>query len=133
MPPNRRTKFGKILLNEREKRKMTQDEFAKFLGMSKQAISYYERGERTPKYITALSISKKLGIPIEEFEQDIEMENVKVIIQRELTEDESRSIDRLLNIQKNAEAIDILLSLPDELRKQAVDYLRFLAGQADKK
>ena len=133
MPPNRRTKFGNILLNEREKRKMTQDEFAKFLGTSKQAISYYERGERTPKYITALSISKKLGIPIEEFEQDIEMDNVKVISQRKLTEDESKSIDRLLNIQKNAEAIDILLSLPDELRKQAVDYLRFLADQADKK
>ena len=131
MPPNRRTKFGNILLNEREKRKMTQDEFAKFLGTSKQAISYYERGERTPKYITALSISKKLGIPISEFEEEIELDNVKVVSQRKLTEDESRNIDRLLNIQKNAEAIDLLLSLPDEQRKQAVDYLRFLSVQAN--
>ena len=131
MPPNRRTKFGNILLNEREKRRMTQDEFAKFLGTSKQAISYYERGERTPKYITALSISKKLGIPIEEFEEDIDTENVKLIGQGQLTEEESKKIKWLLNIQKNSEAIDLLLSLPDELREQAVDYLRFLASKVD--
>lgn len=131
MPQNRRTKFGNLLLNEREKRKMTQEEFAKFLGTSKQAISYYERGERTPKYITALSISKKLGIPITEFEEEIELDNVKMVRQRKLTEDESRNIDRILSIQKNAEAIDLLLSLPDEQRKQAVDYLRFLSAQAN--
>ena len=55
--------FGKRLRQIRKERKMTQDEFAKLLGTSKQILSRYEREDRSPrievvrKYAAALKVS----------------------------------------------------------------------------
>ncbi|MBO7670744.1 MAG: helix-turn-helix domain-containing protein [Oscillospiraceae bacterium] len=43
---------------------MTQDEFAKLLGTSKQNISRYENGEVSPKISTAAQIAEKLGLSL---------------------------------------------------------------------
>ena len=75
----KKTKFGEILKQERFNRQMSQEQFAAFLGVTKQAISFYERGQRSPKLITASIIAQKLGIPIETFEDEIEVP-IKVTI-----------------------------------------------------
>ena len=57
------TTFGKRLRHIRKERGMTQDDFAKLLGTSKQILSRYEREDRSPrievvrKYAEALKVS----------------------------------------------------------------------------
>lgn len=49
---------------------MTQEEFAAFLGTSKQNISRYESGEVSPKITTAAKIAEKLGITLAQLNGD---------------------------------------------------------------
>ena len=49
---------------------MTQEEFAAFLGTSKQNISRYESGEVSPKITTAAKIAAKLGITLAQLNGD---------------------------------------------------------------
>lgn len=125
------TRFAEILKQERLDRQMTLEQMANFLGTTKQVLSRYERGERSPKLITAATFAKKLGIPIEAFESDIDMQNVT---SRELhiPEEDKKQMEILLLLQKHADTIELLESLPDQKREQALDYLRFLAMQSDK-
>lgn len=43
---------------------MTQDEFAALLGTSKQVVSRYENGQRSPKVSVVAEYAEKLGVPI---------------------------------------------------------------------
>ena len=68
------TTFGKRLRQIRKERKMTQEEFAKMLGTSKQILSRYEREDRSPrievvrKYAEALKVSADYLLGDEEAE-----------------------------------------------------------------
>lgn len=57
--------FGKALKQIRLSRKMTLEEMADLLGTTKQALSRYERGERTPKITAAAQFAEKLGVDLE--------------------------------------------------------------------
>ena len=58
--------FGENMRIIRENRGMTLEEMAEYLGTTKQAISRYERGERTPKITLAAKFAEELGISLEE-------------------------------------------------------------------
>lgn len=58
--------FGQVMRSIREKNGWTLEEMAKKLGTTKQALSKYERGERTPKITAAASFAEILGIPLED-------------------------------------------------------------------
>ena len=58
--------FGENMKVIREKRGMTLDEMATYLGTTKQALSRYERGERTPKITVAAKYAKLLNIDLED-------------------------------------------------------------------
>lgn len=58
--------FGENMKAIREKRGMTLEEMASFLGTTKQALSRYERGERTPKITLAAKYAKLLNIDLED-------------------------------------------------------------------
>ena len=58
--------FGKIIRKIREENNWTLDDMAKKLGTTKQALSKYERGERTPKITVAAKFADILGISLEE-------------------------------------------------------------------
>ena len=68
------TTFGKRLRHIRKERKMTQEDFAKLLGTSKQILSRYEREDRSPrievvrKYAEALKVSADYLLGDEEAE-----------------------------------------------------------------
>lgn len=56
--------FGSILHDIRLSKGMTQDEFAALLGTTKQVISRYETGQRTPKITVAQEYANKLNLPL---------------------------------------------------------------------
>jgi len=58
--------FGESLRHIRKSRGMTLEEMAKLLGSSKQALSRYERNERTPKITVAARIADTLGVSLED-------------------------------------------------------------------
>ena len=64
--PDGENKFGKKLKAIRLERGMSQDEMAKLLGTTKQVISHYEIGKRSPKISIALKYAQILGIAMEE-------------------------------------------------------------------
>lgn len=58
--------FGKKMRAIREERDWTLEEMAQRLGTTKQALSKYERGERTPKITVAAKFAEILGVPLKE-------------------------------------------------------------------
>lgn len=64
------TKFGEHLRKIRKARGMSQEELALLLGTSKQVISRYENGQRSPRISVASEYAQKLGIPLSELEDD---------------------------------------------------------------
>lgn len=56
--------FGDNLRKIRKERNMTQDELAVVLGTSKQVLSRYENGQRSPKVSVVSEYAEKLGVPI---------------------------------------------------------------------
>lgn len=67
--------FGFVIKQIREERNMTLDEFAAFLGTSKQNLSRYERGEVIPKVSTAFAIAQKLGVSLSYLNGNADVEN----------------------------------------------------------
>lgn len=59
--------FGDNLRNLRNGRGLSQEELAKLLGTSKQVISRYENGQRSPKVTTVADYAEKLGVSISFF------------------------------------------------------------------
>lgn len=57
--------FGERLKSLRESRGMTQDDLADSLGVSKQAVSQYERGVRRPDYDTLLAICDLFNVSVD--------------------------------------------------------------------
>ena len=57
--------FGKVIREIREQNKWSLEEMAKKLGTTKQALSNYERGERTPKITVAAKFADILNVPLE--------------------------------------------------------------------
>lgn len=58
--------FGENLRKIRRQRSLTQDEMAELLETSKQVISRYENGQRSPKISVAAKFAELLGIPLSE-------------------------------------------------------------------
>lgn len=57
--------FGKKLRESRLKKKLSQGDVAKILGVHRTYISGLERGRRNPSLLTVQKIAKALGIPVE--------------------------------------------------------------------
>jgi|TARA_Y100000389_G_C16969268_1_gene274870 transcriptional regulator with XRE-family HTH domain len=73
------TKFGTMLLTERRKLKMTQDELAEKTGATRASISFWERGDRVPGLGFFATIAKMFEWTDEQIREVLD----------ELSEDES--------------------------------------------
>lgn len=60
------SKFGESLKRIRDQRHMNQEDFGALLGTTKQVISRYERGERSPKISLVSKYAEILGVSISE-------------------------------------------------------------------
>lgn len=58
--------FGENLKRIRMERQLTQEQLADLLGTSKQVISRYENGQRSPKVSIVDEYARKLGVSISE-------------------------------------------------------------------
>ena len=71
---------GKMISIIRQERKMSQAQLAKKIGTTKQAVSNYECGKRSPDYITLEAIADVLNVPmsmlITKQEQEIALSNI---------------------------------------------------------
>lgn len=56
--------FGEIIKQIRLEKGMSQEEFARLLGTTKQVLSRYETNQRTPKVTTANEYAIKLNVPL---------------------------------------------------------------------
>ena len=68
--------FGERLREIRKDMGMTQDEFAKKLGTSKQILSRYELDQRTPKIDQVVKYARKLNVSVEHLVCGTEMNEV---------------------------------------------------------
>ncbi|MCL1808227.1 MAG: helix-turn-helix domain-containing protein [Clostridiales bacterium] len=64
---NEKMPFGEVLKKIRYEKRLSQEEFAKVLGTSKQVISRYENNQRIPKITTVEDYADKLHLPISYF------------------------------------------------------------------
>ena len=107
--------FGNVLKSIRESRDMTLEEMALFLGTTKQALSRYERGERTPKITAAARFADLLGVPL-----------------KDLVGEDEKPPDSLLKAPKTEEA-QILAQgidkLPKKQREQALNVVKAMFAQ----
>lgn len=72
--------FGERLVNTRKKRKMSQDELAKQIGVHAPVIGRYERDEVKPSIETAFKIAKALGVSLDYLTGLTELELDKSIV-----------------------------------------------------
>ena len=109
---------GKMISTIRRERGISQIELAELVGMSKQAISNYERGLREPDYVTLEAIADVLNVP------------VSMLISRERQRD---ALDAIYNTKsRNEESPKLPPNLYpiSQLRRQRVPLIgRVAAGQ----
>lgn len=96
-------KFAKAVLNRRKQLGLTQDELAKRIGTSKQMVSKYELGQRSPKvamanaFATALETTLDELLDVEKIEHHIEEDDVPKTDEAKIL---SKGIDRLPKEQR---------------------------------
>lgn len=87
--------FAKVILNVRGDHKLTQEQFAEIIGVTRQAVSRWEMGISIPNMNTITLISKKFGISIDELLNATETKE-SGIEKRESSNKETRSYEFLL-------------------------------------
>ena len=58
--------YGERIRRGREAKALTQEELAEALGVSRQAVSKWERGEADPSTANLLALGRLYGVPAEE-------------------------------------------------------------------
>jgi transcriptional regulator with XRE-family HTH domain len=118
--------FGDVLKRIRKQRGYTLEQMAGILGTTKQSLSRYERGERTPKITIAARFADLLGV---------ELEDLIGYEYHEEDPDEMYSREMKQHIPQTKEAKIIAYGidqLTDEERQRALNMLRIMfPEQAD--
>ena len=115
--------FAENLKKIREENGWTLEEMAERLGSTKQVLSRYERGERTPKITMASHFADVLGIPLQELvgdDKDLQWQSEYI---RAVDEKNKRSEE----VPKTKEAKIIsggIDKMPEDLREQALKVMQ---------
>lgn len=102
--------FGERLLNTRKKRKMSQDELAKVIGVHAPVIGRYEREEVKPSIETAAKIAEALGVSLDyltglsDLELDKSIVNTIIDIQKLESKDRELIIKTINALIRDAKA-----------------------------
>ena len=121
------TAFGENLKKIRMARKMSQDEFAALLNTSKQVISRYETGQRSPKVSVVSEYAEILGVSIGELTGDARTpapadDDDLWTLRESLRDDPNRRM--LFHLAKNAtkKDVDAAVALIDALKATNPDF-----------
>lgn len=69
--------LGRILIENRHKRGITQDELAAHIGVSKGAVSKWETGQSYPDFQRLVLLSDYFGLTLDELVKDIDVQEVR--------------------------------------------------------
>lgn len=90
--------FGERLLQVRKKRKVSQDELAKKLGVHAPVIGRYERGEVKPSIETAAKMAEALGVSLDYLtglsDQELDQSLLKQMGELQALKDEDQQLIR---------------------------------------
>lgn len=101
--------FASTLKKIRLERGMSLEEFATFLGTSKQNLSRYECGEVTPKISTAAKMARMLGITLGQLNGDEEQRKTAPVSE-----------------QERSTVIELFSRLTNENQAKLIDYAQLL-------
>lgn len=83
--------IGKLIVEERKRKHISQEELAKKIGICRASLSYYEREKIIPTLEILKRISKSLGIPLETFiikDEERTLKDQEILFMNILREDE---------------------------------------------
>lgn len=87
-------KIGLFIQEKRKEKKLTQEELAKFLGVTNRTISNWEKGKCLPDYNLLIPLTKQLDVSVSE------LLNGEKIIKQENTKNIEKFIEFLKHIEK---------------------------------
>ena len=120
------TVFGESLKQIRLERNLSQDDLALLLGTSKQVISRYETGQRSPKVSVVAEYAEKLGVTINRLatgqQKEIEKDSDPWTLRQEEREDPDRKALFLLSKYGSAKDIRQVNALIGALKATNPDF-----------
>lgn len=97
---------------ERERLGLTQEEFGKLIGISKQSISSWEKGRNLPDILNIAKIANLSGKTLAEFFNDTTNQYSSMSSNNTFTEKEQQIINKLRSIStEKRKAFEILLGI----------------------
>ena len=120
------TVFGESLKQIRLERNLSQDDLAILLGTSKQVISRYETGQRSPKVSVVAEYAEKLGVTINRLatgkQNEIEQDSDPWTLRQEEREDPDRKALFMLLKYGSAKDVRQVNALIDALKATNPDF-----------
>lgn len=116
------TSFSENLKRLRLERKMTQDELAELLKTSKQVISRYENGQRSPKVSTVAAFAEALNVPIVALTDGHDAQSIARTDREQLRRDPDRRV--LFDFAENGSkrAVKQAVAILDALKRTNPDF-----------
>lgn len=81
----------------RKKHKLTQEEFAKRVKVTRSALSQYEIGTRNPDYETLQRIADKFNVSIDYLMGRVDNPDQEVSLYSQLTEEQKTEVDKMID------------------------------------
>ena len=107
--------FAKALYNRRKQLGLTQDEVAEKVGTSKQMVSMYELGKRSPKILMANRFAEALGTTLDKLMSESETFSTNELMLAEKIHTEKTDEGRI--------AAALIDRLPKSQRKQIISVI----------
>lgn len=114
--------FARILREIRLKRGLSQEQLAQTLGTTKQVISRYELGQRTPKISVIQAWAEKLGVPTERLLKT--EEEMRAMITPQMLADAGGDLEEAFNYAVLMG--DVRVDAPSESSRADIDRLEAL-------
>ena len=73
-------KFGQMIKNARETKKISQEKLANELSLSRISINNYEQGRQVPNLGTAVKIALRLDIKLDDLVQDVDKSSLNYVL-----------------------------------------------------
>lgn len=106
--------IGAKLKNLRKSRKMTQEEFAQKIGVSRSTLSCYEIDQRTPSVKTLQHIAEMFGIGLDYFGISTTKDNAFELLARAKEVFENENVSRETKEALYTEFMKLYLKMKDE-------------------
>lgn len=124
--------LSKNIIRLRKSKGLTQVDFAKQLHVTQSAVSHWESGRSIPDTVQLFRIAEFFGVTVEELSQMKSPDSDPLKIVR-ANIDMGFAETKTAPAERRAEAKMLLEAMSDEQYQAALQYLKFLQSQEEKK